>query len=172
MAGDSRRLFIGQEAATWSQPRGAGPGQGNGSQLWSASLRSAHAWAAPSRHPGVAGPGRTSFPRRAPVSTLMRGAGNLTLIDINEPAIQLVSSTPFRFTSQSLPTKTPSEASLCVPHAGPNFPLGAAAAPLHAESHQAGVPAQPGATGTARRTPRLQRAGREDTAEADGGRVR
>lgn len=48
-----------------------------------------------------------------PVRTLMGGGGKSALVDTDEPAMKLVSSTSFRFESQSLPM-APGEASACV----------------------------------------------------------
>lgn len=64
---------------------------------------------------------------------------------------------------------------MSVARAGPTFPLGAAAAPLHADSRRAGVPAQAGAPGTDSTKDRAAAAARdkEDAADVVGrGRVR
>lgn len=108
------------------------------------------------------------FRPRPPVRTSVRGGGNLTLVDVNEPAIKLVSSTSFRLKSQPRRQVRPH----CVtPMQAPTSRWGWLL-PRSVLSHQAGVPAQPGATGTARRTQRLQRDGKDDAAEAGRGRVR
>lgn len=63
---------------------------------------------------------------------------------------------------------------MSVARAGPTFPLGAAAAPLHADSRRAGVPAQAGAPGTDSTKARAAAArDKEDAADVVGrGRVR
>lgn len=63
---------------------------------------------------------------------------------------------------------------MSVARAGPTFPLGAAAAPLHADSCRAGVPAQAGAPGTDSTKDRAAAArDKEDAADVVGrGRVR
>lgn len=63
---------------------------------------------------------------------------------------------------------------MSVARAGPTFPLGAAAAPLHADSRRAGVPAQAGAPGTDSTKDRVAAArDKEDAADVVGrGRVR
>lgn len=63
---------------------------------------------------------------------------------------------------------------MSVARAGPTFPLGAAAAPLHADGRRAGVPAQAGAPGTDSTKDRAAAArDKEDAADVIGrGRVR
>lgn len=63
---------------------------------------------------------------------------------------------------------------MSVARAGPTFPLGAAAAPLHADSRRAGVLAQAGAPGTDSTKDRVAAArDKEDAADVVGrGRVR
>lgn len=168
MAGDPRRLFIGQETATWSQPRGAGLPRG--APAFAARMRGRLRATVQVRQILAERHFRPCFP----VRPLMGGGGKSALVDTDEPAMKLVSSTSFRFESQSLPM-APGEASACVCRPRrPHLPAGGGRCAPHADSRRAGVPAQAGAPGTDSTKDRAAAArDKEDAADVVGrGRVR
>lgn len=111
-----------------------------------------------------------------PVRPLMGGGGKSALVDTDEPAMKLVSSTSFRFESQSL-RMAPGEASACLsPAQAPPSRWGRPLRPSMPTAAGQGCRLKRGRQGqTARRTGRPQRATRRtlrtSSAEAASGRV-